>query len=146
MLIMFVLSVSPAASWITQRQTNAIFLYSKNRVCPHSVWIHPKACVCLEVQLGNSPTNLVNVCVVRLMLRSALLAEEWCVCFTKRSCEGTNESMVRMWSWDVLWEIRTFMSSERSLWAFTHGSVSVTVVSGNIACLTCRHWSLFCLL
>lgn len=72
--------ISPAASSISLLQTNAIFMYSNWGVCLHSVWIYLKPCVCLEVQAGNSPTNLVNVCVVSLLLHSTLFVTSGTLC------------------------------------------------------------------
>lgn len=144
MLIMFVLSFSPAASWISLRQTNAIFMYSKYHVCLHSVWIHLKPCVCLEVQAGNSPTNLVNVCVVSLLLRSTL-------CYL-RNVVFVSQNLRKMGK-EALWGFgvgiccrkRKFCLSERSRWIFTHCSVSATVVSENIACpAVTDHSSVYC--
>lgn len=145
MLMMFVLSFPPAASWISLRQTNAIFMYSKYHVCLHSVWLHLKPCVCLELQAGNSPTNLVNVCVVSLLLRSTLSYVRNVV-FVSQNCHEMGKKALWGFGVGICCRKRGNFAWAKGASEFSHTALSATVVSENIACLTYRHWSLFCLL
>lgn len=137
--------ISPAASSISLLQTNAIFMYNKWGVCLHSVWIYLKPCVCLEVQAGNSPANLVNV-------RLTFTAQH-SVCYFRNAVLVSQDfhATGRKVSWGFGIVIccrkrereKKTLLKRKSQWSLKPWSVSATVVSENIACLTCRHWSLF---